>query len=165
MGFVCGKPHISLYLNDLNPPLHQLRSNDKDMPEKFQTTGLARKDKNVYFDEMAIMKQYQAFHLEEIEIYYKDYITGLISTYLTNGFVRKLFHNINTHNKSEKLHLAQKESIVALEVTYSAEYIHSIKITTSQGVNFEVVGNACKGPEIATIDLSGDSRAIVAFKG
>lgn len=154
-----------MYVNEVRPPLHNLRANDPNMPDVFPPTGFVKNNDGTYFDDREFIKQSQVIHIDEIVIYSKEYIQGLSLLYFLDGNIKQVHHNSLDSGKITKLPLSPSESLVALEITYSPEYIHSINITTTKNISFEVVGEAGKGPETAVIDLRKDSRAIVAFKG
>jgi hypothetical protein len=154
-----------LYINEVNPPLHKLRVNDPHLPEVFPHTGFVKNDDGTYFDDREFVKQSQVVHIEEVVIYSEEYIQGISVLYFLDGNMKQVHHNAQQMSKFTKLPLMPSDSLVAIEVTYGDEFIHSIKITTTNNTAFEVVGSKGKGPETAGVDLRKDARAIVAFKG
>lgn len=158
-------PQTPLYLNEFNPPCHELISVNCVFPSTFPPSGTIQNETGSFFDDREHIKQCQIIHINELTLTTDDYLTGIEVQYYLDGGIKQLKHNASNTGKKFVLTLQNSDSIINCELTHEERKIKSVKLDTLEGRSIEWVSPLGAGSEKSTINLLQQRRALVAFRG
>lgn len=164
-GITTRGPQTPLYLNEFNPPCHELISLNCPFPSTFPPTGIIKNEIGTFFDDREHIKQCQIIHINELTLIAEDYLVGIEMQYYLDGGIKCLKHLASANGKRFVLTLQNSDSIVSCELTHEERKIRSMKLETLEGRTLDWVSQLGHGPEKSIINLLQQRRALVAFRG